>query len=336
MALVFIRLDKIGDLVATMSVDQHPSLKNTNVIWFISKGLKWVAEKAIPPRNAIEISSSKSEWKTSYRQLLSQLRQIQPAAVVVFQAPWWVSLACWRADIPLRVSRASQWHSFIFFNHRLRQTRSRSEKHESEYNQELLEFALELKHEKISPFKLQVAPDHLLLKKYELQDNQYCIVHPGMFGSALNWPQQKYNELIEQLVKTQIVVITGTPNDERFLSEIKPRWENHPSVRILQGQLSFEELLSLLSTASSVIAPSTGVLHLAAALGKKSVGLYSPILAHHPRRWGPLGDQASFLLPPVDCPAKINCLGEKCSYYPCMNLISVESVLQKLNEKPNR
>jgi ADP-heptose:LPS heptosyltransferase len=48
-----------------------------------------------------------------------------------------------------------------------------------------------------------------------------------------------------------------------------------------------------------VIAPSTGVLHLAASLGTVSVGIYSPRRVEHPRRWGPKGIHTVYLVPQV-------------------------------------
>jgi heptosyltransferase I len=315
-SVVFIRLDKIGDLVSTLSVDEHPELRNWKVKWVVSSGLGWIAAQATPPRDFIEISPDKKNWKESYRRLFKFLRQEKPEAVVVFQAPWWVSLACFRAQIPLRIGRKSQWHSFLFFNRSFRQSRSLSEKHEAQYNQELVEQGLGLKHVDLPPLRLQGNFAPHLLEKLNVQKNKYLVVHPGMFGSALNWPQSHYNTLIENLVGKNVVVVTGTPQDERFLSEIKQRWKSHPQVRIAQGKLSLQELMSVLSMSSGIIAPSTGVLHLAASLGIPSVGIYSPILAHHPKRWGPRGPRTIFLLPPEGCED--------------MSQISVEDVLCKL------
>jgi ADP-heptose:LPS heptosyltransferase len=297
MSIVFIRLDKIGDLVATLPIDQHPQLRSP-VHWVLSSGLGWIAKQAIPPREYIELSVDKNQWKQSYKSLLDFLKKKKPDAVVVFQAPWWVSLACWRAGIPVRVGRRSQWHSFLFFNRSLRQSRSRSEKHEAEYNQDLVEFGLRIGPAILPPLELHADSRPHLLEKFDLRSKNYIVVHPGMFGSALNWPQSHYNQLIEQLIKKTIVVITGTPQDERFLTEIKARWQNDPHVRILQNKLKMDELLSILSMSSGIVAPSTGVLHLAASLGIPCVGIYSPILAHHPQRWGPRGVDVVYLLPP--------------------------------------
>jgi heptosyltransferase I len=331
---VFIRLDKIGDLISTLPVDQlqglHTSAQTYDIQWVISSGLGWIAKQAKPERKFLELSLKKEEWKKSYQQLLEFLKKEKPDAAVIFYAPWWASLACWQAGVPLRVGRKSQWHSFLFLNQGLRQSRTEATQHEADYNRELVEFAFGLTPTTTPFFQLQAEDSTRLLEKWNLQKKNYFVVHPGMFGSALNWPQKKYNELISELTKTSQVIITGTQNDERFLTEIKTAWSNHSQVRIAQDQLTMQELLSILKMAKGVIAPSTGVLHLAASLGVHAVGIYSPVQVHHPKRWGPRGPKATFVLPEIlqneKCHAIDHCLNMECQFYPCMETISVSQV----------
>jgi ADP-heptose:LPS heptosyltransferase len=159
-----------------------------------------------------------------------------------------------------------------------------------------------------------------LFEKFEIKPKEYFIVHPGMAGSALNWPQSHYSILIEKLINLHPVVITGTAGDDPFLNVLRPQWEKHPNVRWLQNKLSLSELLGLVKSAKGVIAPSTGVLHMAASLGVPCVGIYSPIIAHHPRRWGPRGSLANFVTPKEDVPLEN-----------CMDTIKVNEVLLKLS-----
>ncbi len=330
MKSIFLRLDKIGDLIATLPVDQMPWLQENNihVKWVIAKGLGGIAKHADPAREFIELDLK--DPKSATAKLIDYLHAERPDSVVVFYAPWWVGYACWRAGVPLRVARRSQWHSFLFYNRGLRQSRSLAEKHEADYNRELVEFAFQ-KPAGPTPFsKLNPPVRRQLFEKHALQPNQYFIVHPGMAGSALNWPQSHYSILIEKLINAGTVVITGTKADDPYLTELRPQWEKHPQVRWLQDQLSMDDLLSLLKTARGVVAPSTGVLHLAASLGTKSVGIYSPILAHKATRWGPRGPNAVAMAPSVDCPATDQCWGERCPFYPCMDDIKVNDVLKNL------
>lgn len=297
---VFIRLDKIGDLVLTLPVDELSFLQTqkVEVSWVINEGLGFLTGVATPQRKFVELSL-KNE-KESSQKLTEYLKTEKPNMVVVFYAPWWVGYACWKAGVPTRVTRKSQWHSWLFYNRTLRQSRSLAEKSEAQYNQELVEFAFNQKHqgEQTPYLKLSPIPRRQLFEKYALSSGEYFVVHPGMAGSALNWPQANYNILIEKLVNAGTVVITGTAADENYLSEIKPQWSNHPKVRILQNQLSMTDLLTILKHAKAVVAPSTGVLHLAASLGTRCVGIYSPVQAHSVKRWGARGPLVTNLTVP--------------------------------------
>ncbi len=327
---VLIRIDKIGDLVATLPVDQAPCLADRDVQWIAEDGVKFLCDLAEPRREAKTLSL-KTPW-ASFNKLRGLLSSVRPDEVVIFYAPWWVSLAVWLAKIPVRAGRLSQWHSYLFFNRGLRQSRSNSEQHEALYNWELLHFAIGQKIPQTEPPFLKIkAPQHRqLLEKLQLSLAGFVVVHPGMAGSALNWPQSRYNELIERLVETTNVVVTGTASDAPWLSTIEPRWKNHPRVRWTAGQIHIEELIYLVQSAKSVVAPSTGVLHLAVSTGVRAVGIYSPVKAHHPKRWGPRGLGVTVLLPDVKCPALITCLKEQCPHHPCMNTITVDQVIKGL------
>lgn len=328
--VLLVRLDKIGDLVSTMPVDQVLTDQGHEVTWVIAQGLGFLAENAQPKRKYLELSlSNKTE---SILKLKNWIEKEKPDVSIFFYGPWWVSQALWSLGVPTRVGRRSQWHSYLFLNKGLRQSRSQATKHEADYNQELVNFAFQLKPQQATPIlKLEAPIKRHLFEKFDLRPLDYVVVHPGMAGSALNWPQTHYNTLIEKLIQSTSVVITGTQADEKWLTEIKAKWQSHPKVRILQNQLNFEELLFILKNAKALVAPSTGVIHLGASLGITVVGLYSPIQVQHPKRWGPRGEKVHILLPPqAQCPAQKQCLGSQCNDHPCLSTIRPDQVLECL------
>lgn len=313
---VFIRLDKIGDLVSTLPVDQADFLRAGEVTWVVDEGVKSLCELAEPKRKCLSLPALKLP-RSSFFQLYRFLKSERPQRLVIFYAPWWASLAAWLASVPLRVGRLSQWHSFLFFNWGLRQSRSASAKHESEYNWDLLHHAYRKPVNSPCPLlKIQAPVQRHIFEKLNVRSKDFVVVHPGMSGSAHNWPQAKYNQLLEILVATDIVVITGTKADDPWLTEIAPLWKTHPRVRWAQDKLNFTELIFVLQSAKAVIAPSTGVVHLAASTGTPVVGIYSATTAHHPRRWGARGLGVKILLPQ---PGSED-----------MNTISVQNVLEAL------
>ncbi|WP_413575800.1 glycosyltransferase family 9 protein [Bdellovibrio sp. HCB290] len=302
--VLLIRLDKIGDLISTMCVDQAQFMADKEVKWVIAKGLGFVPDNADPKRSYIELS--KDDWKASLQTLRAFIREFKPDVAVSFQAPWWVSFALWAEGVKVRAGVKSQWHSFLFLNKGLRQRRSQAVQHEADYNMDLLRYALNEKSKEPTPVLKLTAPSNSeLLSKHGLNEKNYVVVHPGMAGSALNWPTARYISLIEQVTPFTKIVLTGTPADEPFLTAIKARFKNDPQVINLQNQLKPAELFTVLKNSKAVVVPSTGVAHMAASLGASVLGLYSPIRVQHPRRWAARGENVKIFVsknenPPFD------------------------------------
>lgn len=287
--VVFARMDRLGDLILTLPCDQIDT--QTRAHWFVTTGLGSLLDCAKPRRSFTEYSREFSFWQLI--RMVRELRQRRPDAIVLFHTPWWVALAAWLARIPLRAGRLSQWHSFLFLNRRLRQKRHLSERHELEYNQELtrlIEPATESRHLlPLSSLALRLEPPSVNLHKWGLVGGRYYVVHPGMGGSALNWPVPSYAELIRLLAQYHPVVVTGTPGDAPYLSPLKQLISDLANITWLDGKLSLQELIAVDASAAAVVAPSTGAVHIAASAGAPTVGLYSPVVAHSAKRWGPIG-----------------------------------------------
>ena len=138
--ILFIRLDKIGDLVCTLPCDEHPLLNSAEKTWIINKGNEFIIKNALPARNFIAIDKKKP-WR-GFRRLLKFSKENSFDVAFSFQSPWWVNMALFFSGIPFRFGVLSQWHSFLFLNHGLRQKRSQALKHEADYNYEIIQQGL--------------------------------------------------------------------------------------------------------------------------------------------------------------------------------------------------
>lgn len=210
----------------------------------------------------------------------------------------------------------SQWHSFLFFNRGVRQKRSLAECNEFEYNIRLLEDGLGFPRGRLVREPLRLWTKSGRPTALPSSVSQYIVVHPGMGGSALNWPIPRYAELIRRLGPH--VVITGTPADSSFLEPLRDLLKDAPNVIWMDGRLSGAELIWVLQNARAVVAPSTGVLHLAASTGVPTLGLFSQIRVQRAIRWGPLGPRTAVVEAPNDSPD-------------AMSLITVDEVERRLN-----
>lgn len=340
--LLFIRLDKIGDLVCTLCSDDHPDLQDYPKDWIISEGLEFIPDHAVPKRRFTTLTKDRQ----GFFDLYYFLKENSFIGSVSFQCPWWVNFLLFYFRIRIRVGVLSQWHSFLFLNHGLRQKRSKADFHEADYNYELVDYlAQKLKTGKASRrtpllkapvLKLEAGQNDILLHKWHLKAKSYFIIHPGMAGSSLNWPQENYIQFVQafhSLYPDTKIVMTGTSNDAEYLDEIIFRFKSKDFFINLQGKVNSFELLSLLESSLGILAPSTGVLHLAASLGTPSFGIFSPIKVQRPTRWAPRGSHTKTYMPSVNCPAAMECLGAQCPEFNCMAQLDFFSDFRKEFEK---
>lgn len=125
------------------------------------------------------------------------------------------------------------------------------------------------------------------------------ILHPKSKGSAREWGLENFSKLISDLDPSRYnVYISGTAQEGELVRSLI---EKHPGVIDLTGKLSLQQFIAFISHCDSLVAASTGPLHIAAALGKKAIGLFSPMRPIHPGRWMPIGKQATYLVLDKDC-----------------------------------
>ena len=125
------------------------------------------------------------------------------------------------------------------------------------------------------------------------------ILHPKSKGSAREWGLDNFSNLITQLDKTKHqLFISGTAQEGELVKDLISK---HPEVTDLTGKLSLQQFIAFINHSDVLIAASTGPLHIAAALGKKAIGLFAPMRPIHPGRWKPIGNQATYLVLNKNC-----------------------------------
>jgi ADP-heptose:LPS heptosyltransferase len=109
---------------------------------------------------------------------------------------------------------------------------------------------------------------------------------PANRGSSPNWTAGQYAMLAETLkLQGHEVAVIGGPGEEPILSLAAT-----PSgAPVLGPECSILQLAALLSQCRLAVASSTGTLHLAAAVGIPTAGLFCAAPASRPQRWAPLG-----------------------------------------------
>ena len=152
----------------------------------------------------------------------------------------------------------------------------------------------------------------------QLEPNKRSVVfHMLSKGSALNWSLQQYQALASLLSAADFnIYITGTEEEG---VRIRKDFHFDSHITDLTGKLSLPQLIAFISSCEALVAASTGPLHIASAVGIRTIGLFPSKRPMHPGRWMPLGTKATYL--------EDGNLGEKESLE-----ISPEAVLKKIQE----
>lgn len=244
-----------------------------------------------------------------------------------------------KAEIPYRVGSNQRLYHWKYCNKLVYLARRNSFLHEAQLNLKLLRpFGVykKMSLKELIPhlrFKQKLPlPEHL---QALLDPNKFnLIIHPGSHGHGREWPSGHFVALIKQLPADQFSVFMtgGAKEEERFKTAIL---DQCPQIHNLMGKLSLDELIGFIQHSNGLIASGTGPLHLAAALGIPTLGLFPPRKGINPRRWSPLGTQGEYLVHQRDFLQ--SCLGCRDSLgCACMAKIRVEqvmSVIQRWKEK---
>ena len=222
------------------------------------------------------------------------------------------------------------------FNRRVYEHRKFAEKHELEFNVNLLnKFGIEehitpnnvVFDIKINPVTLQSVKETLNHSGIDLSKN-LIIAHPGSGGSAVDLPLKRFAKIVSSLnnLKKATVIITGSQNEKQICGLVS----GDTNAINLAGKFNLSELAALISCSKVFISNSTGPIHIAAALGIFTIGFYPKILACSQERWGPYTTKKVIFLPEIDCK---ECTREQCERLDCMNSINYEGVIREIEKE---
>lgn len=210
------------------------------------------------------------------------------------------------ADIKHRIGTGYRWYSFLY-NHKVKEHRKFCEKHEAQYNLNLLKSVTdEVKDEfnykfKYTPFEKEALSVKLRQHNLDISSG-YIIIHPGSRSSARDIPLNTLAEFVELFIPEYYnlgIVLTGVKEESGTVGILINSIQKEKRVRIVNlcGILSLKELLILIDNSRLFLSNSTGPIHIAGALEKKIIGFYPNEAPVNDTRWGPLSPDAKILNP---------------------------------------
>lgn len=148
-------------------------------------------------------------------------------------------------------------------------------------------------------------------------EGEYTVLCPGAeYGPAKRWPY--FRELAARLATGAVVL--GSSNDEQAAAGIPGK--------NLVGRTSLDEAIRLIAGAAAVVSNDSGLMHVAAALGRPQVALFG---SSSPEHTPPASPRARVLWLKLECSP---CFERECplGHFRCMKEITVEQVLAAMDQ----
>ncbi len=348
--LCLLRLSALGDITHVL-----PTLRTlqkywpeTKITWVIGK-TEYQLVKAIENINFIVFD--KSAGLSAYRELNRQIKQQigKDSFDILLHMQLSIRASVASLSIPAKIKlgfdkvRAKDMQS-LFCNQQITPTSTRQHVLDS-----FLEFPRYFGLEPILDWQLPVTPAAVAAIKKQLQpDKKIFVINPCAVAKSKNWRNWTAEgyvaiaDFVYEQHDMQVVLTGGHSQLEKDTAEqILSLCKNAKPLNLI-ASTSIDELVAILHLADIVLAPDTGPVHIASALGTDTIGLYA---STNPERAGPYNHQQYVVNKYPQALLKYNNKtvedarwGERIKTADCMALITVDDVKQKINsiiEKQN-
>jgi ADP-heptose:LPS heptosyltransferase len=157
---------------------------------------------------------------------------------------------------------------------------------------------------------------------------QYIVIHPGCGHPFKKWPESRWLELVDALIRRQASLVLcavgklEAPLARRLAAGVPP----HRTTLFIDR--AWSEFIALIAGAGCVICLDSSPAHVAAAFSVPTVAIYSG--TNEIRLWGPANPNARILTSPTGCSPCHRAVG--CKAMACVRDVTAEDVLAALDE----
>ncbi|MCC8408379.1 glycosyltransferase family 9 protein [Mucilaginibacter sp. UR6-1] len=291
------RTDAIGDVVLTLPMcgyirSAFPGVK----ISFLGRTYTQPVIEACKAVN--EFINYDELQKLTFEQQAAKLKTLGVDCIIHVFPNKHVAKLAKAADITVRIGTTNRIFHWLTCNKLVKLSRKKSDLHEAQLNTVLLK-----------PLSLSVPPLADVYKYYQFEPRQCVpanimallsadkfnlILHPKSHGSGVEWPLDYFGELINMLPAEKFnIFISGSEKEQTLLADWIKKLP--PSINNITGKMDLYQFVNFIRNADGLIASGTGPLHIAAASGVNTLGLFPCVRPIHPGRWAPLGERAGYL-----------------------------------------
>ena len=295
--ILLVRNDKMGDLILSIPAISwlRKNLPNAKLVWLVKKELRDLAMLCHHVDDVI--------YDDGFRSIMNKINSYQFDIALTFFSTFRIGYLLNKAKIPIRLAPKTKLAQF-FYNHKIVQKRSRSQKPEYEYNTELVSELFNILQiqdiidiDKPPYIKLDDIKNNQIkrefAKKYQIDNEKKIIfIHPGTGGSSNTLSIEDYSKICIGLrgFDDYNFIIHHSVDDERVANDLISKLPKNISTTKISPTKDKIQMVKNISVCDLFISGSTGPLHIAGALNKKTVGFYPSKKSSTSLRWQTIND----------------------------------------------
>ena len=294
------RTDKIGDLILSI-----PSIFMTRILYPDAYITLLVNSYNYPIVRYLDIVNEIIKIdEVDEKEVIKKLRLNKTDTFIALYTDSTIGRIAKKSGAKKRVAPLSKLHSYIAYNHGVKQSRSESIKNEAEYNLDLImsldkaEFKDKYNiDKKIIYSESNKKNIEAFLTKADI-NNDFIIISPFTGGSCKNLSIDEYAQLINKIstgLKNNVkIVIAASQDNKQYLNSFDQR-----KITIFINDNDILNLAALIDKSSLFIGGSTGTTHIAGNLRKRCVAIYPAKPTQSKTRWGLFGndDNTLYIVP---------------------------------------
>ena len=257
---------------------------------------------------------------------------LKPQAIIHVRTNKQVAQRAKELNIHLRIGASSRLYHWFTCNKLVALGRKKSNLHEAQLNVKLLDPLGINKDYSLAELQLFFGLDRVEVLQQQYvdflrEDKLNIVIHPKSQGSSREWPIAHFTALINMLDESRYnIILSGVEKEKPFVQTIIDGL-NKPVISLV-GNLPLGQFIPFLKQCDGIVANATGPLHMGAALGIHTIGIYPPIKPIHPGRWAPLGPKVKVFVLDKDC---TECKNDK-NFCPCVNAIQPLEIKMALDK----
>ncbi|MFP4686754.1 MAG: lipopolysaccharide heptosyltransferase II [bacterium] len=264
----------------------------------------------------------------SYR---AQVKDENYSAVLVLPKSLRTALQAWLSGIPRRFGLGCRGRSLLLSDSTPLAGKDRSQHHAFVFYRaagRLIEASRKLPVPELN-FKFNTAK---MAAEFPVLEKSYITIHPGSaYGPAKRWPVELFNRFLSLFLEDSYfsVVAVGTGGEANLAEKI---FEGLPEERVfnLAGETSLKQCMALLKNSRATVANDSGIMHLSAALGTPTLGIFG---STSPQLTAPLGKKTAVVSSKPECSP---CFERDCPLaeerYKCLKEIEPQTVYRKFKQ----